>query len=480
VARLQGAAADQFRAKMKDRYGAGPPAENRFYLGLVESSNGAGAQVRVGTNVYELPSMHMKWAVPFSMKDSTNGKLLDSTAGVLKKGDVIWVSNTHKSSRKRFSDWTYDPKNEVIWSAPYEGKAPPLGSPTLKLEQTPRVQGSIFSYDHESGYVVAMVGGEDFDRSEWNRVIQACRQPGSTYKPIYYSLALDKGYGYDSLLNDIPRAEVDPITGEVWIPANLNNTMEYQVTLEYSLVWSKNVPSVQLLKLVGGHETETWARRLGFSTQIIPDQALALGASCVRMEELTRAFSAFARNGVLSDPVYVRRVRDRHGVIVEDNTSISDPMGSVSARLDRLVALAGKRPKPAIPPRTAWLTSQLLRRVVRDGHNPALRNTGIKAAGKTGTSSATMDTWFVGYTSRWMTTTWIGDDKRERPLGHKDAAFMLAVPMFSRYIWDVAQDHNLVDIPWERPAGVKANDTGGNLRNNLDDAKDDTLIRKKS
>jgi penicillin-binding protein 1A len=472
VTRLAGVAVDQFRAKMAERYGSEPPQEARLYLGLVESNESRGAEVRVGTKTYKLPSANMKWAYPFSLRDSNNGKIVDSTINVLKKGDVIWVSNAHRSSRKRFSDWTYDPRNEVIWSAPYEGKAQPTDDVVLKLEQTPRVQGALFSYDHDSGYVVAMAGGHDFDRSQFNRVVQACRQPGSTYKPIYYSLALDRGYGYDSLLNDIPRAEVDPITGEVWIPTNLNNTMEYQVSLEYSLVWSKNVPSVQLFKLVGGDNVEQWARRLGFTTPIIPDQALALGASCSRMEELTRAFSAFARNGPLSDPIYVRRVRDRNGVIVEDNSALSDAMGDASGRLDRLVALAGKRPKLAIPARTAWLTSQLLRRVVTDGHNPALRNTGIKAAGKTGTSSATMDTWFIGYTSRWMTSTWIGDDKRERPLGHKDAAFMLAVPMFSRYMWEVGQDQTLQDIPWTRPQGVKANDTGGNLRSSSDDGAD--------
>src|SRR4029453_14235657 len=137
---------------------------------------------------------------------------------------------------------------------------------------------------------------------------------------MYYSLALDRGYGFTSLLNDVPRAEVDPITGEVWTPTNLNNTVEYQVTLEYALVWSKNVPSVQLFKLVGGKEVESWARKLGFTTQIIPDQALALGASCTRMEELTRAFSAFARNGTPTNPVYVRRVRDRKGQVLEDNS----------------------------------------------------------------------------------------------------------------------------------------------------------------
>ena len=103
--------------------------------------------------------------------------------------------------------------------------------------------------------------------------------------------------------------------------------VEYQVNLEYALVWSKNVPSVQLFKLVGAKDVEAWARRLEITTPIITDQALALGASCTRIDELTRAFSAFARNGSLEEPVYLRRVRDRAGHIVEDNTAVSDPWG---------------------------------------------------------------------------------------------------------------------------------------------------------
>jgi penicillin-binding protein 1A len=325
-----------------------------------------------------------------------------------------------------------------------------------------------------------MVGGDDHDRSEWDRNTQACRQPGSSYKPIYYSLALDQGYGFSSLLNDTPRAEVDPVTGEVWMPTNLNNTVEYQVTLEYALIWSKNVPSVQLCKLVGIPETVAWARRLGFTTEINKDQGIALGASCTHTDELTRAFSAFARNGVLVDPVYLRRVRDRDGVVVEDNSSVGDPFGAPSERLDRLIATADVRPMPAIPPRTAWLTSNLLRHVVTRGHAPAIRATGMPAAGKTGTSSRTMDTWFVGYTSRWMTTTWLGDDKYVRPLGMKDAAYMLTVPMFARYMTEVTAGQPLQDIPWERPPGVKKDDTGGKLRTTMEEIEAETEEMKKN
>jgi len=481
VARLVGAAADEFRRRAAQRYGAEFPVEDRLYLGLVEASIGPGVQVRVGEKIYHLPPAGMQWAAPFSLVDSSNGRVLSSTAGLLKPGDVIWVANAHRSRLHRYADWAYDSANEVQWLAAYDNRKPPPWPPQLRLEQTPRVQGAVFSYDHQSGYVTTMVGGLEFDRSQFNRAVQACRQPGSTYKPVYYSLALDRGYGYGSLLNDIPRAEVDPITGEVWIPKNLNNTVEYQVNLEYALVWSKNVPSVQLFKLVGAKDVEAWARRLGITTPIIADQALALGASCTRIDELTRAFSAFARNGSLEEPVYLRRVRDRAGQVVEDNTAVSDPMGPPDVRLDRMVALAGQSTKTVIPPRAAWLTSQLLRRVVTKGHAPALRSTGLLVAGKTGTSSATMDTWFVGYTSRSMITTWIGDDRRERPLGFKDAAFMLNVPMAARFLWETTAGQPLRDIPWERPPGVRTNDTGGNLRATMEavKAEDEAASRKK-
>jgi penicillin-binding protein 1A len=221
----------------------------------------------------------------------------------------------------------------------------------------------------------------------------------------------------------------------------------------------------------------TWRRE---SAAKIGFQALALGASCTRIDELTRAFSAFARNGSLEEPVYLRRVRDRAGQVVEDNTAVSDPMGPPDVRLDRMVALAGQSTKTVIPPRAAWLTSQLLRRVVTKGHAPALRSTGLLVAGKTGTSSATMDTWFVGYTSRSMITTWIGDDRRERPLGYKDAAFMLNVPMAARFLWETTAGQPLRDIPWERPAGVRANDTGGNLRTTMEAGKPKTRPRRVS
>jgi penicillin-binding protein 1A len=155
-------------------------------------------------------------------------------------------------------------------------------------------------------------------------------------------------------------------------------------------------------------------------------------------------------------------VLDRDGRVLEDHTIYADPMLAPADRLDRLAATAGVRPKQVIPARSAFLTTKLLRAMVAEGYNGNLRQTGVISAGKTGTSSATMDLWFVAFTSRWQTTAWLGDDLRERQLGRDDAAFMTAVPMWARYMYEVTQGQTLKDIPWEVPEGVKPGDRGDN------------------
>lgn len=462
--RLQGAAAQIFRTRMASRYGDRPLEEGALYLGLVEQVNSAGAQVRVGTRLYQLPLAKMTWAARYSAKDATNDRLIASANEALRRGDVIWVKWAWRSRVPRFSDFVYNEEGDAAWLPEEAAESPPSGPQILQLEQTPRIQSSLYTFDHESGYVLAMAGGNDFDQSEFNRVVQACRQPGSAYKPIYYSLALDRGYSYDTQWNDKPKAEIDPVTGQLWVPQNIDGSYGVQVTLERALVWSKNPPSVEIFETVGAKDVETWARRFGFTTPIIADKALALGASCVRIDELSRAFAIFARNGRPIDTVSVRRILDRRGQVVEDHTAWFDPLLSSESRLDRIAAAWGQEPEPAISPRTAWLTSTLLRRIVTQGHSGPIRATKVIAAGKTGTSSHTSDVWFVGYTSRWLTTAWMGDDTYERQLGWKDASFMLSVPLWARFMYVATNEQQLEEIPWERPSVVKKNDEGGPLK----------------
>lgn len=466
-----------FRERSQRLYGAGPLVEGKLYLGLVEEVKAGGAEVRVGAERYPLSLANMKWASRFSAADPTNDHEIDRATAALRVGDVVWVRWTYQSSRPRFSDYVYHKEGatdggadsvkasgEATWLPAKEHIAPPKGRQELELEQSPRVEGALYTFDHRSGYVLAMVGGDDFDRSEFNRVDQACRQPGSAYKPIYYSLALDRGYSFDTEWNDKPRAELDPVTGQIWIPQNVDGSYAHRVTLEKALVWSKNPPSIEILETLGAKDVEQWARKLGFTTPIHADKALALGASCVHTDELSRAFAVFARGGRPLDTVYVRRVLDRHGRVLIDRTAWDDPLLRPDERLDRVAARFGDEPAPLISPRTAWLTSKLLREVVTMGHSAPIRATRVIAAGKTGTSSRTSDVWFVGYTSKWLTTAWMGDDTYERQLGLKDASFTLSVPLWARYMYRAVGTQPLVEIPWELPPGGKPTDRGGPLK----------------
>jgi penicillin-binding protein 1A len=471
-ARLDDAKAAEFKKRALALYGKGPLVEDKLYLGLVEKVGAQGAAVRVGGKVYLLPLEHMTWAAPFSASDATNDKQITSATEALKRHDVIWVRWSWHSRIPRFSDFNYDDQGEAAWIPEQLEPRPAPKTQLLALEQTPRVQGSIYAFDHRDGYVVAMAGGDDFDRSEFNRVTQACRQPGSSYKPIFYSLALDRGYSFDTVWNDKLKAEIDPSTGELWIPQNVDGSYNASVTLERALVWSKNPPSVEIFHILGSKDVEKWARRLGITTPLITNakcekefcSSLALGASCVHTDDMTRAFAVFARNGRPQEPTTIRRVIDRQGHVVLDHASWDDPWLDGDVRLDHVAATMGQEPAPVIDPRTAYLTTKLLREVVTTGHSAPIRATKLLAAGKTGTSSRTSDVWFIGFTSRWMATAWLGDDKYERQLGYKDASFMLSVPMWARFMYRAVGDQPLEEIPWERPPKVKANDTGGPLK----------------
>ncbi len=469
-AHLSELTATEFRKRAAQYYGDGPLKENKLYLGLVEQVNPHVATVRVGGHNYSLPIENMNWAAKYS-REATNDHQISSATDALRKLDVIWVRQTYRSNTPRFTEFVYSEAGDAEW-LPEQKIIKRPKTIELSLEQTPRVQGAIYSYDHENGYVLSMAGGDDFDRSEFNRVTQACRQPGSSYKPIYYSLALDRGYSFDTQWNDKPKAQIDPDSGEQVMIQNIDGSYSNSSSLERALVWSKNPPSVEIFQILGSQDVESWAHKLGLSTPLISNPkceqkfcpALALGASCVKLNEITNAFSVFAKNGVSSNPITVKRVIDRQGHVIEDHTALDDPWISAGNKLDRIAAVALTESEPIIEPRTAYLTTKLLREIVTTGHSAPIRATKLPAAGKTGTSSNTWDVWFVGFTSRWMTTAWIGDELHERQLGYKDASFSLSVPMWARYMATAVGDQPLSEIPWSKPAGVKENDRGGPLK----------------
>ena len=465
--RLDGAARELFLGRQRALYGGEPLAPGKRYLALVDKVDKDHAEVLIGDRRLQLPLRNLKWAAKWQAGNAENDAEIDKATEALKPGYVVWVSRELRTL-PRYRDWTLEMKNPTWVAKDDQPEWDAAHADVVKLDQVPHPQTAIFTADHRTGYVVAMVGGSDYDRSEFNRTVQACRQPGSTYKPIYYSLGLDQGFGFDTVLDDVKVDIVDPVTGEVWSPNNLEGTSDGDVTLEYALVFSKNIPSVDLFRRLGAANVESWARRLGITTKIFPDDALALGASCSRLDEMARAFTVFARLGAWwprpdgreKSWIYVRRILDRAGNAVEDNTVAEDPALPPADRLDRAAALAGLAAPQAIPPRTAFLMTKLLAHEVEYGFANVLRTTQLNAAGKTGTSSATFDNMFIAFTSKFTTLVWMGDDKRQRALGKTDAAYMTVVPLWARYMYEAARSYPNPQIPWVIPPGVKPDDRG--------------------
>ncbi len=426
------------------------------YLAVVDRVTPSRAKARIGKRTIEIPLALATWAHRYSRTNAKNKLTVGSMTKVLTPGDLIWVVSPKTWMRRKSWGSTTDRE------------------PIMALDQRPRVEGVLYTYDHQSGYVLAMIGGLDYDRSTFNRAVQACRQPGSTYKPIYYSLALnDDKHSMGMILQDRP---YQPEPGEAWNPKNVHGTLDGKVTMHFSLVKSLNLPSIQLLHSAGGcvrdkrrrcryPKAAAWARRLGFTTRIHPDKALALGASCVHTDELTRAFATFARGGTQRDPIYIRQIRDRHGRLVEDHTIPQDPLLSEDDRLDRLWATSKRKDKRVIDERTAFLMTKLLRDSVLYGISARCQIVPVPTGGKGGTSSRTMDLWFVGFTSQWATTAWVGDDSYRRMLGEKEASYTAAIPMWANFMREVvggtlrgskASGRPHGELPMQRPKGLRS------------------------
>ena len=398
----------------------------RPYPLLVESVNGRRARGRIGRRRVELPLELASWAAPYSRTNSENERTVESLNRVLEQDDVVWVISPVRWMRRK--SWG-DPQDKLT---------------TMALHQVPTVEGAMYTYDHQSGYVLSMVGGLDYDRSTFNRCTQACRQPGSTYKPIFYSLALDGNeLSMGTILHDKPYV---PEPGEEWNPQNVHGSLDGKVTMHTALVRSLNLPSIELLVKLGADRVAAWARRLGFTTPIHADKALALGASCVKTDELTRAFATFVRGGTQMDPITVRRIVDRDGLAVEDHSIEQDP----------LLARSTTSPRRVMDPRTAFLITRLLRDSVLYGIAGRCRIIPAPTGGKGGTSSDTMDVWFVGFSSQWVSTAWLGDDNYRRPLGEKEASYTSAIPMWANFMKEAVGTRPSQELPMFRPEGLKS------------------------
>jgi len=259
----------------------------------------------------------------------------------------------------------------------------------VTLDQTPEVQGALLSIDLETNEVLALVGGRDFNQSQFNRVTQARRQPGSAFKPLIYAASLSRGYTPASIVFDRPIVYTDEESGFIWRPRNYKRSFYGPITIREALARSINNATVHLFRDVGIDYVIEYVRRLGIESPLNRDLSLALGSSGLSLLELTRAYAVFASAGRRVVPIFIRRVTDRDGMVLLENVALGVPeevaddpneiaedlVNVAAAAEDELVPFDGETPADAelqpdpdqiIPPEDAYLAVSLLRAVVED------------------------------------------------------------------------------------------------------------------
>ncbi|HSW26417.1 MAG TPA: penicillin-binding transpeptidase domain-containing protein, partial [Burkholderiaceae bacterium] len=290
------------------------------------------------------------------------------------------------------------------------------------LTQQPEVEGAFVSMRPTDGTVRAMVGGFDFDKSKFNHVTQAWRQPGSSFKPFIYSAALEKGFTPMTVINDAPLFFDATATGsQPWEPKNYDGKFEGPMPLRQALAKSKNMVSIRILQAVGPAYAQDWITRFGFEAEKHPAfLTMALGAGTTTPLQMATAFSVFANGGYRVNPVLVARVTDSKGrVLQETKPQVLDPSMRV------------------VDARNAFMMTQLLREVTRSGtaaKAATLRRPDI--AGKTGTTNDSLDAWFAGYQPDLVAVVWIGYDT-PRKLGDRETGGGLALPVWMEYMGQV-------------------------------------------
>ncbi|MCE5264799.1 MAG: PBP1A family penicillin-binding protein [Deltaproteobacteria bacterium] len=272
-----------------------------------------------------------------------------------------------------------------------------------------KVQGALLAMEAKTGAIRAMVGGRDFQRSEFNRATQSRRQPGSAFKPLIYTAAFDKGMTPTTVIVDSPIIYPDPQQADgVWKPQNFDMKFLGPTTLHNALIHSRNIITIKVLEEIGVDYAAAYAANLGITSPISRNLSMALGTSGVTLQELVRAYGVLANGGKRVQPYFIRKIVDRTGHVFEE---------------------AQPKEEQVIDPRIAFMTSHVMQDVVESGTGQRVRKLGRPVAGKTGTTDDTRDAWFMGFTPSLVAGVWVGFDQ-ERPMGRQEVGGRAAAPIW--------------------------------------------------
>ncbi len=300
----------------------------------------------------------------------------------LKEGDVILVKVKDKI------------KDSELWS--------------LALEQVPKAQGALLSLEAGTGHVKAMIGGRDARETQFNRAIQSRRQPGSAFKPIIYAAAIDMGYTPATTIIDSPIVFKDEEQDLKWKPKNYGKKFYGPTLFRTALAKSRNVVTIKILQDIGIDYARDYARKLGITSNLSRNLSIALGSSGVSLLELVNAYSVFNNSGYLVEPVFITKIIDRDGNVLEESAPTKEK---------------------AIEKTTAYIMTNLLEGVVQHGTGWRAKALGRPTAGKTGTTNDLFDAWFLGYTPRYISGVWVGFDE-ESSLGKYETGSKAASPIW--------------------------------------------------
>lgn len=279
----------------------------------------------------------------------------------------------------------------------------------VSLEQDPVVEGALLSIDPNTGFIKSMIGGHNFIKSQFNRAVQAKRQPGSAFKPFVFGAALEKGYTPVSIIKD------EPISYDIgikeWKPKNFDGKFYGPTTLRHALAKSRNIVTIKLLESLGTQNVIDFARRAGIEGQLESNLALALGASSVTLYEMVRSFTTFASMGKKFEPQVILKVVDSAGNVLEENEPKSEEV---------------------INPAVCYVLTSMLKSVIESGTAMRAKVLGRPIAGKTGTTNDYVDAWFIGYSPNLATGVWVGFDQI-KSLGDKETGARAALPIWIDY-----------------------------------------------
>jgi penicillin-binding protein 1A len=375
----------------------------------------------------------MRWA----MRHFKDGKLLraKSPAEVLSLGDVVYVE------KKQVAEQGNDPESA--------GEATE-GSGGWLLRQVPQIEGGMVAMDAHTGRVLAMVGGFSYAESEFNRATQAMRQPGSSFKPIVYSAALDNGYTPASVVLDAPITI--KVGNTIWQPHNYGGKWAGPSTLRLGIEKSRNLMTIRLAQDLGMNIVSEYAERFGVYDHLAPYLPMAIGSGETTVMRMVAAYAVMANGGKQIKPSLIDRIQDRYGkTIFKQDQRTCEGCNAQDWENQPEPTIVDNR-EQVLDPMTAYQITSMMEGVVQHGTGYIIHDLGYPIAGKTGTTNEEKDAWFVGYTPDLVVGLYMGYDT-PKPMGHGSTGGGLAAPVFKEFMKDDLAGTRPVDF--RVPPGMK-------------------------